>query len=503
MSEELFAAVSVILRRVIDISAGDAELRAELRRLCQAVLAATQEPPQPAAVAEAAPPAPEPAPPAELLPLVGPVVALDESPDHQRLPAAPSIEIPVGWYRRMVAVESDLQLIEARCRLKAEGARWAAARQRRISEGASYCTEIEPRDREIIAKAKPLEDCFLWMNHSSAPIPADLGLWDDVAGCFEASAMALALLRQVMESGEKAAGALEKALDLAAEAQSALRAAVGAVDGKPDSDQQKMYHWLRQTAAEEQIFIRRFMRLDDPADPTQWNDLQERIGQLDSEIEGVRQREKQRLKTLKKGQYHAKLLREGSRRPEDWKKVIEVVEALVADGAPPSNTDLRDLLVPIVDDLPDADELPDGFRRVLAEVDRYLATQAPPPPPEAGREVSGEVARVAGLYADKTLALIGGERRPHAYDALKSAFRLKELVWITTREHESTEIFVPYIARPDIDGVLLAIRWTSHSYGDVRGLCEKYGKDFYRLPAGYNPNQVAHQILQQRGDGRR
>ncbi len=59
---------------------------------------------------------------------------------------------------------------------------------------------------------------------------------------------------------------------------------------------------------------------------------------------------------------------------------------------------------------------------------------------------------------------------------------------------------MPFIARADVDAVLLAIRWSSHSYGDVRAICEKYGKEFFRLPAGYNPNQVAHQLLQQRGN---
>jgi hypothetical protein len=50
--------------------------------------------------------------------------------------------------------------------------------------------------------------------------------------------------------------------------------------------------------------------------------------------------------------------------------------------------------------------------------------------------------------------------------------------------------------------VLLAIRWSSHSYGEVRDFCEKHGKLFVRLPGGYNPNQVAHQILLQRGGSR-
>ena len=103
----------------------------------------------------------------------------------------------------------------------------------------------------------------------------------------------------------------EQALDLAAEAQSALRMAVEAVEGRPDSDQDKVFHWLRYTATEQQIFIARFMRLDDPADPTGWRDLQERIGDLDAQIEAIRKQEKQRVNLLGKGKYHARRIMEG------------------------------------------------------------------------------------------------------------------------------------------------------------------------------------------------
>ena len=178
--------------------------------------------------------------------------------------------------------------------------------------------------------------------------------------------------------------------------------------------------------------------------------------------------------------------------------MIEAVDTLVSEGMPASNTDLRDMLVPIVDDIPEV-EIPEGFQRVLGEVDRFLATQMPPAQ-QIVREASAEVQKVAELYKGKTMVLIGGDRRPHAYEALKSAFGLKDLIWIATRDHESTDIFVPYISRPDVDVVLLAIRWSSHSYGDVKTICDKFGKEFYRLPAGYNPNQVAHQILQHRGE---
>ena len=490
MTDDLTIPANVLLARLVPLVSQDVQLLAVLRGLAQEFLRLTEAPaPLPAAigaeVVAGEPPVAETAAPAAV-------------PQHLPLPSAPGIEIPAGWFRRLIAVESDLQRIEARCRLKAEGARWAAARQRSLRDGADYYTEIEPRDREIISKAKALEDCFLWMNHSSAPIPSDPRRWEDVAGCFEAAAMAVAVLRQVIENGEKYRGFLEKAVDLTAEAQSALRMAVEMVDGKPDSDQNSLFHRLRQAATEEQIFIARFMRLDDPADPTRWNDMQERIGQLDSAIEEIRQRDKQRLKMLKKAQYHAHIIGDGKGTEADWKKVIETVDILMREGMPASNTDLRDMLVPIVDGIPEM-QIPDGFQRVLGEVDRYLATQMPPAQ-QTVREISAEVQKAAGLYKGKTMVLIGGDRRTHAYEALKSAFCLKELIWIATRDHESTDTFVPYIARPDVDVVLLAIRWSSHSYGDVKVICDKFGKEFYRLPAGYNPNQVAHQLLQHRGE---
>ena len=404
MPDDLATTIGAVVQRLVSLAMGDAELRAGLRQLAEQFLQQTAPPPT---VVEDVAAGLHPAVAAVVLPETPPPAPLPP-PTHEPLPTVPGVEVPRGWIRRTSVANADLQLIENRCRLKAEGARWAAARQRSLRDGADYSTEIEPKDREIISKAKALEDCFLWMNHSSAPIPSDLRLWEDVAGCFEAAAMAVALLRQVIENGEKYRGFLEKAIDLTAEAQSALRMAVEMVDGKPDSDQNRMFHWLRQAATEEQIFIARFMRLDDPADPTRWNDLQERIGQLDSEIEEIRQRDKQRVKMLKKAQYHARVIGDGKGTEADWKKVIEAVDTLVSEGMPASNTDLRDMLVPIVDEIPEV-EIPDGFQRVLGEVDRYLATQMPPAQ-QIVREASAEVQKVAELYKGKTM--VHHRRRP-------------------------------------------------------------------------------------------
>lgn len=60
-----------------------------------------------------------------------------------------------------------------------------------------------------------------------------------------------------------------------------------------------------------------------------------------------------------------------------------------------------------------------------------------------------------------------------------------------SREHESIEGFAPYVARPDVAAVILAIRWSNHSFGNVRMFCEQHDKPLVRLPGGYNPRQLA------------
>src|SRR5205085_12312941 len=95
--------------------------------------------------------------------------------------------------------------------------------------------------------------------------------------------------------------------------------------------------------------------------------------------------------------------------------------------------------------------------------------------------------------------LIGGHVRPDRRAALIHAFDLADLDWITTEDHTSVTVFEAPIARPAVAVVLLAIRWSNHSYGDVQEYCDRYGKLLGRLPGGYHPNQVAHQILSQVG----
>jgi hypothetical protein len=95
------------------------------------------------------------------------------------------------------------------------------------------------------------------------------------------------------------------------------------------------------------------------------------------------------------------------------------------------------------------------------------------------------------------MVLIGGHRSPEAIKALKDAFGLLELFWVETKEHESYKRFEPFVARSEVAVILLAVRWASHSFAEVGEFCVRYGKPLVRLPGGYNPNQVAAQIMSQ------
>ena len=203
------------------------------------------------------------------------------------------------------------------------------------------------------------------------------------------------------------------------------------------------------------------------------------------------------IRKLEMIRHHQAAIREGRETAEDWPAIIAAVDALVSSGTQPSSRELRELLLPIIDGAPDRDDLPPGFHRVVREIDRFLATCPAPPSAQTAAEPSAEILSVARLLGGRSIILIGGDRRRDSQEAIRKAFNLHAVIWIETKEHQSIHAFEPLIARPEVALVLLAIRWSSHAFGDVRHLCDAYGKPLVRLPGGYGPNQLALQILAQ------
>jgi hypothetical protein len=95
------------------------------------------------------------------------------------------------------------------------------------------------------------------------------------------------------------------------------------------------------------------------------------------------------------------------------------------------------------------------------------------------------------------VVFIGGVEKPGRSAVIRQAFELKELDWITTREHQSNDPFIPHIRHADTALVLLAIRWSSHSFSDVSAICKELDKPLVKLPRGYGVAQIAHEVIKQ------
>jgi hypothetical protein len=376
-----------------------------------------------------------------------------------------------------------------RCRAKADAARWAAERERLIHERDDDPNRGAPSDPGMKAWADSLVDAYHWASLEDASNSLDVSAIDDAAGCFETLAEALDL----MDASRGRRVSLERVLPLIAEAQSAVRRALRRINLSDDRDQLDAYEWLIATAARHRVFVKRFLKADDLADPATWP---ERLARIES-MSGGGAVSKQQEAILEDLRELARALDEPGVTAEQWAPVLETVAKLIDAGAPPSHREVRDLLLPRIDDMPEGIDLPGEVVLVLREIDRYLATRSAPSARTRQPGPTADVREVSRLLAGRSAVLIGGLRRPSSQKALREAFGLAELNWIGTREHESIRGFEAAIVRPEVAVVLLAIRWSSHSFGDVKSFCDQSSKPLVRLPGGYNPSQVASQILSQ------
>ncbi len=263
-----------------------------------------------------------------------------------------------------------------------------------------------------------------------------------------------------------------------------------------------MHFWLRKVTELESVYVSRHMKLEDPADPSQAAALVERIRQLRQRAEEDQERRRQVKKLLGKARHIAlQIASTRTAKPEEeMQKLAETMVKASELGMPPSDPEFRKQLSLILDKLPeDLGSFPDVFCRAVDYAEEYQESLPEALEVEAGR-VAPEVGRVARLLEGTTLLFIGGNNREGQRLALKHAFKLEEVTWADTRAHQSTTPLHVAVARPEVSLVVLAIRWSSHSFGDVAAFCKEHNKLLVRLSGGYHPNQVARQILDQCSD---
>ena len=453
------------------------------------------------AIEEPAEPGPEIAPPKESFPRL----SIASTGPREVLPpltfaSASSQAEPAPTYH---AAPFDLKLMADRFAVKREGCEWHLERRRmRQSPDVDFDEQIAPHDREVMGRARALPGgCWMWMCQPTSPTP-EPELMECAARCYDNLSQAVMLTRQIFDDEKLAGRHDESAMFLLAEALSATRVILEEIDAPVDRDHKQTFEWLREQTSERNIFIDRHMKLDDPADPWAWNDLADRIALVRDTAAATQTNQQQQKKLLNKIRYECqKLTGEGAEESNGhWKKIVDAATALVQEGVPPSNTQLRDLLEPVIDLLPGDLPATSEFEQVLRSIDAYVAGREAESPADAPAHApSPEVQQVRGVLEGRAIVVIGGEPRAQSRESLRDTFGLSDVYWPQTRVHESHYNFESLIHKPEVAVVLLAIRWSGHAFGEVKAFCEAADKPLVRLPAGYSANAVAHEIIQQAG----
>ncbi|MBX9735617.1 MAG: hypothetical protein K2X32_01715 [Phycisphaerales bacterium] len=398
----------------------------------------------------------------------------------------------------------DLSLVERRCRLKAASCRLFIERRAAAADPDAE-REVLDRLNDMIAKAKAMESCFLWVFWRNQAQPDD-AILARIADCYDAQADAVALLQRVdaVADGRRAEDE-ESAFHLLAEANSALRVALADTWlSDDDRDQAETHVWLRRETAERRVFIERHMTGDDPADPTNAADLRSRIkaqGKRLDEREAAAKKVKNALGQIK---YHAGQLTKG--RPEEapahWTKISDAVKRLEGMGV--STTDRR--IAEAVGSVAaaawpgpsaDADHMTGVITRALMlgkDSEKTAQERASAEP----REWSSSVLSVRGLLRGKRMVIIGGERNAEAVQRLTQAFELKDAEWVDLTEHGPGTPMRGPIYRPDTAVVIVIIKLTGHLHAEeAREYASAAGKPCVMLSGGYNPERVAAEIIEQ------
>jgi hypothetical protein len=515
MSDPLESALVELGRRFMHAVVQDAELRQSLRDVARALL---QEPDAGAVPGEAAAIA-DPAPVPEVQ--EAPRDAAPRLPDLSGALEKLSAHYGDGGERDFAAVPergsalpvevaapSDeptgegppphlLESIAEACRLKSEAIDALLETAGDAPEAAQARAEHMQR---LAPRGRALPDGDLWMLRVQGPAPEQLETWSLIGAAYAELAEALAWLHLMVTTQADDKDSVSGGLHRVAAAQSALRSACQRVGQTAEATQLRAFTWLREFASERRFYIGRHMRENDRADPARSRERMAAVRAERAALELALSRKKDRGKSLNKVRYHAnKLLKaRGEEVLPEWSTIAAAVADLIEDGLPPSNKQLREYLLPVVETLPDALEETPELDLVLREMDRYLANVRVPESTEAACPVANaDIEQARRLLAGQPVVLIGGDSRPQAKAALEERLGISELIWLSSRPHQSIADFKPYIQRDDVALVLLAIRWSSHSFGDVKDFCDEVGKPLVRLPAGYHPNQVARQIIEQ------
>lgn len=388
----------------------------------------------------------------------------------------------------------DLGLLASRSRLKAESCRVYTERRDAAGDDARERPVLERMNR-MIAQAKAMPDCFLWAFWPREEQPSDARL-EVIALCYEALAEAAELTRrETGPTGVLDPTEIAELFQCLAEASSALRVAMAWTWlSAPDHDQDEAHLWLRRETQHRGVFVGRFMRLDDAADPGRAADLLEEIRALGARAERRREQSKLIDSLLNRVRYHAGRLPEtGAGEAHDCRRIAEACDSLAELGVRPTDTRVSTLRGRVrLDAFPDDVSVTEATRTLLTEREPRSSAEDTGP---GARTWSARVTDLRRLLAGGSVVVVGGESRPDAIERMRDAFGLATVEWVALTEHGTGSPMRAPIQRAETRLVLVLIKLCGHLHAEeAREYAREAGVPCVLMPAGYNPEQIAEQV---------
>lgn len=273
----------------------------------------------------------------------------------------------------------ETEQLEKRLMLKIEASRWALERNKLLKLNTDFQTEIEPKDHALLARARELKNCYLWMNNpETAPVVAS-ETYELLADAYAVAARCVGFMRKLVEmvdrspKSEMVSRILRDALYITATAQSALRRVTYEVSGREDQDQIRIHRWLTLLTKRYSIYVNRHMKKNSLAPVEKIYVIPEYIKRLEEELIELEQKQKILTEGFRRIQFHASRINEHQSNEYDWNRIILTVDELVDAGIRPSDGRFRDLLekvLPYLKHVPLYQEHP-FFVNVLLELDYW------------------------------------------------------------------------------------------------------------------------------------
>ncbi|QDU65435.1 hypothetical protein [Engelhardtia mirabilis] len=223
----------------------------------------------------------------------------------------------------------------------------------------------------LLSAASELPRCNLWAFDRRRATPTAEAL-ELCAQAYANLSKAVEVVRSVDRWMEGLDAPPEKLLFLAAEAQSSLWAALGVAGVESDPDQLDLFIWVREIGAAHRIFVARHMRMEDPADPTKWAELAEKLDAFGERITSEEKQRKDHDKLLGKLEYELGRLERAHDDPSKvvaWDGVVRALTDWVSGGRPANSREICDLLREHVEAMPEGVELTPEAKQVLEAVE--------------------------------------------------------------------------------------------------------------------------------------